>query len=127
LTERSKTKVLKTGDWVLLLAGGALVVFLFFHYLFSATSGKEAAITARSGTVRYELGTDRTVLAEGPLGLTRIAIGGGRVWVADSPCRDKVCVQMGKKWRAGEQILCLPNRVAVEVVGDELEFDAVSR
>jgi hypothetical protein len=34
---------------------------------------------------------------------------------------------MGKKRRAGEQIICLPNRVVVEVTGDDLEFDAVSR
>jgi hypothetical protein len=127
LTIRSKKRVLKTGDWVLFLAGGVLVAFLFSHYLFSAPTGKEAVITAGSATERYDLGTDRTVLAEGPLGRTKIVIGGGRVWVEDSPCRDRVCVQMGKKKRAGEQIICLPNRVVVEVVGDEHEFDAVSR
>ena len=127
MTARSKKRVLKTGDWFLLLGGGALVAFLFFHYLFAATSGKEAAITAGRTSSRYDLGTDRTVLAEGPLGQTKIVITGGRVWVEDSPCRDRVCVQMGKKKRAGEQIICLPNRVVVEVVGDEFQFDAVSR
>ena len=127
MTGRSKKRVLKTGDWILLLAGGALVAFLFGHYLFSATSGKEVTIRTPTSTMRFELGADRTVLAEGPLGRTKVHIGGGMVWVEDSPCRDKVCVQMGKKKRAGERIICLPNRIVVEVVGNELEFDAVSR
>ena len=124
---RSKKRVLKTGDWLLLLAGGSLVAFLFIHYLFSAASGKEVTIRTPTASLRFELGADRTVLVEGPIGRTKIIIEGGMVWVDDSPCRDRVCVQMGKKKRAGEQIICLPNRVVVEVVGNELEFDAVSR
>jgi hypothetical protein len=127
LTAGRGKRILKTGDWFLLPAAGLLVVFLFHHYLFSASSGKEVEITGGSSSARYDLGADRTVLVEGPMGKTRVVIGGGQVWVDESPCRDKICVQMGKKRRAGEQIICLPNRVVVEVIGDELEFDAVSR
>jgi hypothetical protein len=127
MTGRSKKRVLKTGDWLLFTTSGSFVVFLFLHYLFFAASGREVKITTPSTVLRYELGVDRTVLVEGPIGRTRILIYGGMVWVDDSPCRDRICVQMGKKKRAGEQIICLPNRVVVEVMGDELEFDAVSR
>jgi hypothetical protein len=127
LTKGSKKRVLKAGDWVLFLVGGVLVVFVFYNDSLYAPAGKEVVITAGSSTAAYDLGVDRTVLVEGPLGQTEIVIAGGRVWVEDSPCRDKICVQMGKKKRTGEQIVCLPNRVVVEVVGDEFEFDAVSR
>lgn len=127
MTGRLKKRVLKTGDWLLFAAAGSLVAFLFFHYLFFAASGREVTITTPSTVLRFELGADRTFLAEGPIGLTKIVIEGGTVRVADSPCRDRICVQMGEKKRAGEQIICLPNRVVVEVVGNELEFDAVSR
>jgi hypothetical protein len=127
LIARRGKSFLKTGDWFLLTAAAVLVAFLFRHYLFSASAGRGVEITAGSSSARYDLGTDRTVLVEGPIGETRIVIEGGQVWVDESPCRDRVCVQMGKKRRAGEQIICLPNRVVVEVTGDDLEFDAVSR
>ena len=118
---------LKAGDFLLLALGAALVVFLFARYLYSAPAGKWVELSAGSGKARYELGVDRRVILSGPAGNTTVVIKNGEVWVEDSECRDKVCVKMGKKRRAGEQIVCLPNRVVIEVAGDQAEFDAISR
>jgi hypothetical protein len=118
---------LKAGDFLILVLGAALVVFLFVRYLYSAPAGKWVEVSTASGKESFEIGVDRRVTLSGPVGNTTVVIKNGEVWAEDSDCRDKVCVKMGKKRRAGEQIVCLPNRVVIEVAGEQLEFDAISR
>ena len=36
----------------------------------------------------------------------------------EADCPDEVCILMGEKHKLGETIVCLPNRVMVEIVGD---------
>ncbi len=74
---------------------------------------------------RYPLNGEREISAPGPLGKTHIKIAGGKVWVVDSPCPHKLCVKMGKRGRAGEVIVCVPNRVIVRVEGRR-EFDTIT-
>jgi len=61
------------------------------------------------------LDKDTTVTVEGPLGKTLIEIKDQRVRVADSPCRNKLCIEQG--WARSGTIICLPNRVVI-TVGD---------
>lgn len=39
------------------------------------------------------------------------------IYVKNSACPDKVCVRSGKISKAGESIICAPNRVAVIISG----------
>ena len=41
----------------------------------------------------------------------------GEIYVKESACPDKVCVRSGRISKAGEGIICAPNRVAVEISG----------
>ena len=54
-----------------------------------------------------------------------IEIDGGRARVADSPCRDKLCVHAGWLERPGDIAVCLPQRVIVEIRGAK-EVDGVA-
>lgn len=40
------------------------------------------------------------------------------IYVKDSTCSDKVCVRSGRISKSGEGIVCAPNRVAVEISGE---------
>ena len=56
-----------------------------------------------------------------------VAVGGGAVRVIEANCPDQLCVRKGAARYAGDGIVCLPNRVVVEVAGtDELDLDAVT-
>jgi hypothetical protein len=60
-----------------------------------------------------------------------IEVSGGRIRVAEADCPDKTCVHTGAKGRAGDLIVCLPNRLQIKIKGgsaDEPEngVDAVS-
>ena len=51
----------------------------------------------------------------------------GAVSVTESSCGDKVCVMTGAVSHGGEAIICVPNKVAVTVEGDESDLDVVLR
>lgn len=57
----------------------------------------------------------------------RIADGG--IQMIDADCPDDLCMLMGYKNKIGETIVCLPNRVLVEIIGEhgeEAEIDALA-
>lgn len=49
-----------------------------------------------------------------------LAVSGERVWMEAADCRDQVCVHHIPVSAGGESIICLPNRLVVEIV-DEAE------
>jgi len=56
-----------------------------------------------------------------------VEVRNGRVRVASSDCKQQVCVRHGWIDRPHEAILCLPNQITVELVGEDAEYDAISR
>ena len=55
----------------------------------------------------------------------KVIISGGTVRVEEADCHDKICEKRGRISRAGESIVCLPNRVVVRISG-EGEVEAIS-
>ena len=73
----------------------------------------------------YPLAQDRTIQVDGPLGTTIVEIADRRARVAESPCRDKICIATSWLSQAGDWTACLPNRVFVRVDrAEEPEIDA---
>lgn len=54
----------------------------------------------------------------------RVVVEDGKVWVEDSNCPDLVCQKHAPISQAGEQIVCLPHRLVITVVGEEAQADA---
>ena len=42
----------------------------------------------------------------------------GKVFVEESTCPDKVCERTGKISKSGESIICVPNRISIEITGE---------
>ena len=88
-------------------------------------TGPLASVTV-SGEHRMNLPLDTPaeVVVEGAIGSTRICVEGGRIWIEEAPCPHKLCIGMGKIGRTGELIVCIPNRIVLEiedVTEDELD------
>jgi hypothetical protein len=75
---------------------------------------------------RLDLSVDDQRIVTGSLGETVVQVRDGRIRVADSVCPHNICVRSGWTNRAGDLIVCVPNRVVVRVEGDG-EVDAVTR
>lgn len=83
--------------------------------------GLFAAFKKEGGTVRisvdnqiygeYRLDTDQIIELEH----NTVEIKDGKVSVTHADCRDQICVNRGRISSAGENIVCLPNSVVVEV------------
>ena len=47
----------------------------------------------------------------------RIVVMGGKVWVEEADCPNKICEKTGKISKNGQAIVCLPNKVAILIRG----------
>lgn len=102
----------RPGDWLILLAGLALVSGLWMR---QADSLEGRVIVRLDGKVASDtsLRLNRQIEIKGPLGISRIEIHDGRVRVASDPSPRQLCVRQG--WiPPGGAAVCLPNRVSVE-------------
>ncbi len=48
-------------------------------------------------------------------GTNKVVIKDGVVYMGDASCKNQVCVNTGKISKKGESIVCLPNKVIVEI------------
>lgn len=75
---------------------------------------------------RYDLDTDTTKEIQTAKGTNALVIENGMAYVTDADCPDQVCIHMGKISKTGENIVCLPHKLVIQVEGDvgqESEYD----
>lgn len=70
-------------------------------------------------TLELKENLNKIIKIEEGLGVNEICIKEGQVYMNHSNCTDKVCMRQGKISKIGESIVCLPNRVFIEIKGDE--------
>lgn len=69
----------------------------------------------------------KTIEVKTKLGRNVIQIENGGARMVDADCPDKICVKEGFKNKVGQTIICLPNKLVVEINGeDKAETDEVS-
>ena len=117
-------------DWILLgaLAAVCLVLFVIFRFL-SGSQGDRVVITVDGETYgTYSLAEDQEIPVEQNGSITNVVcISGGRVHMEEADCPDHLCIRQGEISSEYASIVCLPNRVVVEVISeDEAELDGMS-
>jgi hypothetical protein len=122
-------KTVTWGDGVFL--GVLLCLSLSAYFLLSPlTSRKGEVWIYENGKVfgYYSLNVDRTVKVRGPLGVTVVTIRHGEAAITSAPCPHKLCEKMGPIPRRGSVMICIPNRIIVEVKGKKRRSpDAITR
>lgn len=78
---------------------------------------------------RYPLTREQELTIQGTQGPVKLAVDGHAVHVTESSCRKHLCVHSGAIRKVGQQIVCVPNHIIVEIKGSGQagEVDAVSR
>ena len=91
--------------------------------------GPAVEVISTAGSERHALTTQRELHVDGPLGESVLHLGPEGVRFLSSPCPLQLCVRGGRVTRPGAVAACLPNRVAVRVLGGAREeaVDAVGR
>lgn len=109
---------------VLVLLGGALTVWS----LMGGTDKTQVVIHVEGklyGT--YSLFKDQTITIEEYGHYNRVEIKDGKVQMMEANCHNQLCVRQGVISSSNIPIVCLPNRVVVEIVDGEEEVDVLSR
>ncbi len=117
------------GDGVFLGVLFCLSLAAFF-LLSPVTSRKGDVWIYKNGKVfgYYPLSVDRTIRVRGPLGTTVVTIHHGEAAITSAPCPHKLCEKMGPIPRHGSVMVCIPNRIIVEVKGKKSRRpDAITR
>lgn len=94
---------------------------------FGNVSGQNLRITVNGeiyGT--YSLLEDRTVDIRRGGHENTVRIAGGAVSMTGSDCHGQDCVHQHSISLSGETIVCLPNRVILEITGGDKAYDAIS-
>ena len=99
------------------MAKAAQGIFAFFAIRMFRSEGSTVRVQVNGETVgEYFLSEDGEYSLNG--GTNILVIKDGYAYIKTASCPDHLCVRSGKIFRAGEQIVCLPNRLSVEVLGD---------
>ena len=117
---------IKSGDWLTLLLGALLTVFLAITLWQGGVADK--AVIRSGGKIFREAPLSRNQVIEvpGPLGISRVAIHNRQARIAVDPSPRQYCVRQGWLKQAGEVAVCLPNQVSVELSGGGKRYDSLN-
>lgn len=117
---------------VLAIAAIACVGLVATRLMGANTNADTATVVIRDGEQNvYELplsqNTTKNVTTD--LGTNLIEIKDGRVHVEEADCPNQDCVHQGWVDAAGEQIVCLPHKLTVDIVDESAKatYDVVGR
>ena len=119
-------KDFRFGDAVTIALVMAVGVILMLFSFLPKGAGAILVVESEGGESRYSLAEDSefNLISHGYT--LHIIIKDHAVWVDSSDCDDGVCTHMGKIDEAGETIFCVPSRVALRIVGEVSDGDAVA-
>ena len=111
--------MIKKADIVLFFVLLAVGLAISWASLNSGQAGDKVRISVGGETYGvYDLAQDRTIQVRQNGHTNNIIIEGGHVSMASSDCANQVCVNTGAIYLAGDSIVCLPNRVMVEILSE---------
>ncbi len=123
-------------DLILLavILAAALIIFGVFK-IRNQETGAQVKVTVDGETYgTYDLnpsdGKPQTIeIKIGGVVTNILVIEDGKADVTEADCPDKLCVNQKAISVTGETIVCLPNKVVVEVIGDtgEADFDTIAK
>ena len=115
---------MKKNDVIIILGLMAFALIMLVGYNGFAKVGDEVSIYVDGVEFdRYQLTEEQIVHIQGT-NILEIKDGKARMIVAD--CPDKLCMRQKSISKNRESIICLPNKISVEVISkEENEFDAI--
>jgi hypothetical protein len=118
----------KIGDWILIIVILLGAVFLFGMQV-RIPAGSNYAIVTQYGAVikEFKCAQDEIINLTLQSGNMRLEVNDGGVRVTDAHCPEQVCVHSGWIRKPGQTIICVPNRVVIELKGSQpVEYDGLA-
>ncbi|MEA4896220.1 MAG: NusG domain II-containing protein [Oscillospiraceae bacterium] len=113
---------------VMLIAAVILAAALIWVFTLVTQNEGAFAVVTVDGEVygTYPLDTDAEIRIGDDDHYNVLVIKDGTAEITEASCPDKLCVKQGKAEYDGQSIICLPNKVVVEIKGGKKsDYDAV--
>lgn len=124
------TGAAKTGRWrslvvIVVIVAAVATSLASVLWLGAATSAAKAVVHASDGSV-YELSLDgeaeQVVVTD--KGVNVVAVRDGAVYVREADCPNQDCVHQGTISQVGQQIVCLPHEMWIEIEAEGADGSA---
>lgn len=120
-------QIIKKADIVLFVILLVFGLALSAVALFTGTDGQKVQIEVDGKPyATYSLLENRTIEINENGHINKITINDGTVQMSYSTCKNQICVKDGQISKTNQSIVCLPNKVMVEITGGEEDFDVIS-
>lgn len=103
---------LKKGD-VVIICSTVIAFVLSIVLLISLSKQGERVVVKQNNKIVFDQGIEKDETVH--IGTNTIVIKNGIVYMENATCKNQVCVKSGKISKKGESIVCLPNKVIVEI------------
>ncbi len=111
---------MKKADFIVL---GFVAILLLVWGMF-ASGGEEVSIYVDSEVYKtISLRENTTINIETEYGKTAVVVAGGEVFIKETDCPNKLCKKSAIS-KAGQSIVCLPNRVSILIERKTKETEA---
>ena len=105
-------------DLILIFCVVLVALSVFLVAFLTSEDGAYVSVRIEDGeSVRYSLSEDGEFVLLG--GKNILVIKDGKAYMSHADCPDKTCVRTGGISKTGEQIICLPNKVYISIIGAE--------
>lgn len=133
---RMKMKIIKKMDVVIIVV---LLIISFIPYGMlksyqSVYEGKVYAVISIAGEekkrIELKQGTDEEFIFSSQYGFNKVIVQDSKIGIVEADCRDGICIKEGLKGNVGERIVCLPNKLIIEILGEQksnTKEDVISR
>ena len=102
------------------LVFGAVSAMLASQLLFAAQNASTVLVDIDGkeyGRYNLQEKNSQTLAIESKFGYNKIVIANGSVYVCESDCPDALEIKAGAIQKAGQMLVCLPNRLVVRIEG----------
>lgn len=115
---------MKKADIFLFIGLIAAAFIIFLVDLTRPQGGKMVLVTVEGKETEYPFKDGKYVL-KSSIGTNIMVIKGNEVYIKEATCPDKLCMRQGRISRAGEVLVCIPNKIVIRIVDDD-GLDAVT-
>ena len=122
------TKMIKKADIVLTFALIVIGLIMTWYFTTGGSDPLELKVTVNGqvyGT--YDLNSNRKITIKQKGHINKITIHNNNVSMSFSDCHGQDCVRSHSISQTCEQIVCLPNKVILEIEGGEAAYDSISK
>jgi hypothetical protein len=120
--------MLKKADIILTVALIAIGLVMSYTLSFGKSDGDLLTVTLNGEKYgSYSLTEDREITVDEDGHTNKITIKDGVVSMSFSNCHGQDCVDSRDISQSGENIICLPHKLVLEITGGEGQYDSISK